>query len=187
MNPSTKDFLDACERACAEHIFILPNNSNILLAAESAADIYNEWSVTVIPTKSIGEGYAALSCASLDAEPDDLKASMLAAIGRVRCVSLSPAVRDADIDGVSIKTGDTIAIDGKKIILSDPDRHTAAMKTAEYVLREDTLTLEIFAGIDTTEAERNALLTELRERYPKTDIYVYDGSQQVYPYIFVAE
>ena len=187
MNPSTKDLLDACERAGAEHIFILPNNSNILLAAESAADIYTGATVTVIPTKSVGEGYAALSCASLDAEPEELEASMLAAIAQVRCVSLSPAVRDADIDGVSIRTGDTIAIDGKKIILSDPDRHTAAMKTAEYILSADTLTLEIFAGIDTTEAERSVLLSELRERYPKTDIYVYDGSQQVYPYIFVAE
>ena len=187
MNPSTKDLLDACERAGAEHIFILPNNSNILLAAESAADIYTGATVTVIPTKSVGEGYAALSCASLDAEPEELEASMLDAICRVRCVSLSPAVRDADIDGVSIRTGDTIAIDGKKIILSDPDRHTAAMKTAEYILSADTLTLEIFAGIDTTDAERSVLLSELRERYPKTDIYVYDGSQQVYPYIFVAE
>ncbi len=187
MNPSTKDFLDACERACAEHIFILPNNSNILLAAQSAADIYTEGSVTVIPTRSIGEGYAALSAALLDAEPEELERSMLDAIGRVRCASLSPAVRNADIDGVHINVGDTICIDGKRIILSDPDRHTAAVKAAEYILKEDALTLEIFAGIDTTETEREALLSELREKHPKKDIYLYDGSQQVYPYIFVAE
>ena len=128
-NPSTNDFLDAFAKINAEHIFVFPNNGNIFMAAQQAADIYTASKIHVIPSKNIGSGYVALSTANFECEDAETIASeMTEALGRVTAGYVSPSIRDAEINGVSIKNGDTIGIIGKEIVLSNPDQHAAAMK-----------------------------------------------------------
>jgi dihydroxyacetone kinase-like predicted kinase len=110
-NPSAKDFLDAFEKINAEHIFVFPNNSNILLAATQAAGIYEESKIHVIESKSMGTGYAAL--ASLDfgnESAQSIEAMAEEAMSKVLCGYVSPAIRDAEMNGIQIKNGDTIGI-----------------------------------------------------------------------------
>lgn len=188
-NPSTSDLLEAFEKVGAEHIFVFPNNGNILLAAKQAARLYEKANIHVIESKSIGEGYAALASLELDSySPNAISAQAKAAMSRVTCGQVAPAVRDAKINGVRIYKGDTIGIIGKEIVLSEADRHNAASKLAEMLLdHEDRFMLTVFCGKDASDEDKSALESELAERCPDAEIYFHDGGQDIYPFIFVAE
>ena len=187
-NPSTNDFLDAFAKVNAEHIFVFPNNGNIFMAAQQAADIYTAAQIHVIPSKNIGSGYVALSCANFEAEDaESIVAEMTEALGRVTAGYVSPSIRDAEINGVSIKNGDTIGIIGKEIVLSDPDRHAAAMGLTQKILEGDKFMLTVFCGKDATPEQQAALQADIQKTYPAVESYFIDGGQDIYPFIFVAE
>ncbi len=188
-NPSTNDFLDAFAKVPAEHIFVFPNNGNILMAASQAAELYENAEVHVIPSKSIGTGYVALS--SVDFENPDADAiaeEMKEAMTRVMSGYVSPSIRDAEINGVHINKGDTIGVIEKQIVISEPDKMTAATRLAEKMLNtDDKFMLTVFCGKDSNEEERSVLENNLCESCPDAEVYFIDGGQDIYPFIFVAE
>ncbi len=188
-NPSTNDFLDAFAKVNAEHIFVFPNNGNILMAAQQAAELYDKADVRVIPSKSLGTGYVALSCIDPTApSADDIVAAISEAMGRVTTGYVSPSIRDAELNGVKIRKGDTIGIIDKKIVISESERSVAAKTLAAKLLDlPDKFMLTVFCGKDATEEERTALNEELSAAHPSAEIYFIDGGQEIYPYIFVAE
>ena len=187
-NPSTNDFLSAFEKVPAEHIFVFPNNGNILMAAQQAAELYQNAQIHVIPSKNVGTGYVALSTADFGAEdPETIAAGMMDAMKRVAAGYVSPSIRDADLNGIHINKGDTIGIIEKEVIVSNPNRLEAAVALAERLLKDDKFMLTVFRGQAADEEEQEALQAAIAERCPDAEIYFVDGGQAIYPYIFVAE
>ena len=188
-NPSSGDFLDAFSRLRAKSIIVLPNNGNILMAAAQAAELYTDSRVHVIPTKSMGTGYIALSSVDLSSEDSDAVAyEMTEATAGVISGFISPSVRDADMNGVHVTAGDTIGIVGKEIVVSEADLLTAAVKLGEYLLSgSGQSTLTVFAGADTTAEEAEALKAAISEKFPQAEIYLHNGGQEIYPYLMVVE
>ena len=187
-NPSTSDFITAFNAVNAENIFVFPNNGNILMAAEQAADMYSEARVIVLPSKNVGIGYAALAATDITAEPDEVKAQMEDAMSRVRAGYVSPAIRDTQIEGVNIHDGDIMGIIGKEIIIVIDKQISAAVALADALLsKEGTFMLTAFVGEDATEEEQAAVEAKIRELHPDAEVYFAYGGQAVYPYIFVAE
>ncbi|MBQ6892591.1 MAG: DAK2 domain-containing protein [Clostridia bacterium] len=187
-NPSTNDFIDAFEKVNAKNIFVLPNNGNILLAAQQAAELYEKAKVHVIPSKSIGTGYVALSSINFEAEtPEEILAETEAAMNRVTSGYVSPSIRDADLNGIHINEGDTIGIVNKEVVVSDADRINAAVALAMKLLEDDKFMLTVFSGKDAEPDEQEKLQAVLSEKVPDAEVYFIDGGQEIYPYIFVAE
>ena len=188
-NPSTNDFLEAFENISAEHIFVFPNNGNIVMAAQQAAELYDKAQVHVIPNKNIGTGYAALT--ALDFESDDVEkniSDMMAAMKKVKAGYVSPSIRDTEMNGLQINSGDTIGIIEKEIVVSDKDRTSAARVLASKLLEDpEKSLLTIFVGVDANEDEQKELETRISEDNPDAEVYFVDGGQEIYPYIFVAE
>ena len=188
-NPSTSDFIEAFKKINAENIFVFPNNSNIVMAASQAAEIYEDAKVYVVPAKTIGAGYVALSSMNFDtSSPEELLAEADEAISRVTSAYISPAIRDADMNGVHVNEGDTIGIMNKEIVVSDPDKKAASFALIDLLLKSgDKFMLTVFVGTDATAAEGAMLEEYVRSAYPDVEIYTFDGGQEIYPYIFVAE
>ena len=188
-NPSTSDFISAFEKMNAENIFVFPNNGNIIMAAGQAAEIYDGANVYVVPTKSIGAGYVALSSMNFDAlEPPDLLKEAEDAISRIVSASISPAIRDADMNGVHVNEGDTIGIIAKEIVISEPTRKDAAHGLVDKLVADgDKFMLTVFCGKDASTEECAELEAYITKTYNWLEVYFIDGGQEVYPYLFVAE
>ncbi|MBR3714650.1 MAG: DAK2 domain-containing protein [Clostridia bacterium] len=188
-NPSTNDFLEAFAKISAEHIFVFPNNGNIFMAAQQAGDLYEKAKVHVLPSKNIGTGYVAISAANYDnPDVDAVIAEMEEAMQRVTAGYVSPSIRDADMNGVHINSGDTIGIINKEIVVSDPDKMSATCTLASMLLDlPEKFMLTVFCGEDSNESEQSQLTEYLAEKYPDAEVYFIDGGQEIYPYIFVAE
>ena len=188
-NPSTNNFLDAFENVNAEHIFVFPNNGNILMAANQAAELYDKANIHVIPSKNIGTGYVAVSSINFEApDPESIIAEMTEAMGRVTSGYISPAIRDADMNGVHINNGDTIGVIEKEIVLSEAERIDAAVKMAQRLMDDpEKFMLTIFRGTDATDEDQAALEARIAESCPDAEVYFIDGGQDIYPFIFVAE
>ena len=188
-NPSTNDFLDAFATVSAEHIFVFPNNGNILMAARQAAELYDKATVHVIESKDVGAGYVALS--ATDFTTDDVDAildSIAAAMAGVTTGFVSPSIRDAELNGVSIHAGDYIGFVGKEMIASCTDRAETAQKLLDHMLAEgNKYILTVFCGKDADSAEAELLQGRLEKQYPHLEVYFVDGGQDIYPYIFAAE
>ena len=187
-NPSTNDFLDAFARIPAEHIFVFPNNGNILLAARQAAEIYTDATIHVLESKDLGSGYVAISSMDLSEDSiDTILAQANDAMHRATTGVISPSIRDADLDGVHIKNGDFIGFVGKHMYVSEPDMNTAAMGLLSHMIDEDKFMLTVFCGKATNDDTRAALESAVNETYPDVEAYFIEGGQDVYPYIFIVE
>ncbi len=186
-NPSTNDFIDAFDRINAEHIFVFPNNGNIMMAAGQAAEMYDAAAIHVVAAKNMGLGYAALSTADFSSEdPGAILEAMTESMGAVLTGYISPSIRDADIGGVHIANGDTMGIIDKEIVVSDADSREAVKKLTSRLL-DGRFMLTAFCGKDATEDEKTALAQHIEANHPDTEIYFVDGGQDIYPFIFVAE
>ena len=188
-NPSTNDFIDAFGKVNAENIFVFPNNGNIVMAASQAAEIYEDAKVYVIPSKSIGAGYVSLSSMSFDsAEPEELLKEAEEAIGRITSARVSPAIRDADMNGLHVTEGDTIGIIEKEIVISGPDKMVSTYGLIDIMLAEgDKFMVTIFHGKDATTEERDMLADYMMRVHPNIEAYYVDGGQDIYPFLIVAE
>ena len=146
-NPSTSDFLEAFDYTNADHIFVFPNNGNILLAATQAAEIYKDSEIHVIPSKDIGMGYVALSTLDMTCEdPAQIEAALTEAMENVTTGSVSPAVRDAELNGVKIKNGDFIGFVGKQMLVSKAKMTDTACGLLDRMLDEDKFMLTVLCG-----------------------------------------
>lgn len=187
-NPSAQDFIDAFEKISAENIFVYPNNSNIMLAASQAAELYTDAKIHVIPSKSIGTGYVALATMDFDAaDAESIISAATDAIESVTCGYISPAIRDTQLNGIDIKNGDTIGIVGKEIIVANEDKFEAAAELADHLLGKDRFMLTVFCGLDATAEECVRLEDKIKTAHPGAEIYTIDAGQEIYPFIFVAE
>ena len=188
-NPSTNDFLNIFPTVNAEHIFVFPNNGNIVMAAQQAGEMYTDAKIHVIPTKNIGTGYVAISTLDYDnPDPDAVAQEMIDAISRVTSGYVSPSIRDADMNGVHITKGDTIGIIEKQITVSEPDRISATCALSYALLTlENKSMLTAFCGVDSTDEDKAALEEFVKKHFPSAELYLVDGGQDIYPFIFIAE
>lgn len=188
-NPSTSEFLDAFEKIPAEDIFVFPNNGNIVMAATQAAELYEGARVHVVPTRSIGTGYVALSCLDFEGEnAETVLAAMNDAISRVSSGYISPAIRDTEMNGIAIKNGDTIGIVDKEIVVAAPERMDATLALISHLLSlEDKFMLTAFVGADVNENECKTIREYVESKHPGTELYFIQGDQEIYPFLFVVE
>ena len=170
-------------------VLLTATDQDIDLTQVQAADLYENATFHVIPSKNIGAGYVALS--SLDFESEDVDgqiAAMMEAMGRVTAGYISPSIRDTEMNGLQIHNGDTIGIIEKEIVVSEADQTTATCRLASMLLdRPDAFMLTVFCGVDAGEAEKEEMTRHLAETHPDAEVYFIDGGQDIYPYIFVAE
>jgi DAK2 domain fusion protein YloV len=187
-NPSTNDFLDAFAQIPAEHIFVFPNNGNILLAARQAAEIYKDATIHVLESKDLGSGYVAISSMDLNEENVDVILEQAnEAMHHATTGVISPSIRDAELDGVQIKNGDFIGFVGKHMYVSEADMNEAAKGLLSHMIDEEKYMLTVFCGKATTADESEVLEQYLTETYPEIEAYFIEGGQDVYPYIFIVE
>lgn len=188
-NPSTNDFLDAFSKVCAENIFLFPNNTNIFMAANQAAELHDGARVFVVNSKSVGAGYVALSSVDISSsDPMALLKEMDLAISRARVGFVSPSVRDARINAFEIRKGDSIGIVDKEIVVSEKTSSAAAIRLASYLLSDSNkFMLTIFKGIDAKDDDLYAIEKYIKEKFTALEYYVIEGKQEIYPFIFIAE
>ncbi|MCK5129051.1 MAG: DAK2 domain-containing protein [Clostridiales bacterium] len=186
MNPSTEDLLEAINKANADNVIILPNNSNIIMAAQQAAEIA-ECNVQVIPTKTIPQGVAAMLGYDLNAEIDTNAKNMESMIDDVITGQVTYAVRNSTFDGQKIKKDDIMGLVDGKISIVCNDVHECVTSTLEKMMHDDAEIITLFYGSDTTEENATKLSEELSEKYPDADVEVYFGGQPLYYYIISVE
>ena len=188
-NPSVDDFLKAFDNFEAEHIVLLPNNSNIILTANQAAEIYKDSKVHVIPTKSIVEGYSALSMMNLWSDTvEELIADMSSGLSSVVSGYVTTATRDTVMNGVEIKKGDYIGIKNKEILNSCGNRFNSATDLIDKVMaEEEKVVIIVFYGKNVPDSEVEELKDYIENQYPLVDLGFIEGKQEVYDYIISME
>ncbi|WP_121609297.1 DAK2 domain-containing protein [Mesobacillus foraminis] len=186
MNPSTEDIVKAIKEVHASKIIILPNNKNIIMAAEQAAELAEE-DVIVIPSKTVPQGMSALLAFNPGADLLENKEIMSEAMQHVKTGQLTFAVRDTSIDGLEIEKGDFMGISEGKIVLKDKDKVSAAKNLLEKMLDEDAEILTILKGEDATQEDVESLKEFLEQNYGDIEIEVHDGGQPLYAFIFAIE
>ncbi|MDD7282299.1 MAG: DAK2 domain-containing protein [Clostridium sp.] len=187
MNPSTEDVLDAISKVNAETVFVFPNNKNIILAANQAAEIEEEKNVIVIPTKTIPQGISALISFDETATAEANQAGMEDAITAVKSGQVTYAVRDTSIDGKEIKTGDYMGIDDAGIQAVGQDITEVVKDLIGAMADEDSELLSIYYGSDVEEEKANALVEAVQAAYPDFEVETHAGGQPIYYYILSLE
>lgn len=187
MNPSTEDVLDAISKVNAETVFVFPNNKNIILAANQAAEIEEEKLVIVIPTKTIPQGISALISFDETATAEANQAGMEDAITAVKSGQVTYAVRDTSIDGKEIKTGDYMGIDDAGIQAVGQDITEVVKDLIGAMADEDSELLSIYYGSDVEEEKANALVEAVQAAYPDFEVEAHAGGQPIYYYILSLE
>lgn len=188
MNPSTEDFVNAIASISAQHIYILPNNSNIVLAAQQAAELLSgERSVHVIPSKTVPQGIAAAFAFSEDVTGDMNTGNMLDAIGRIKSGQVTYAIRDSRIDDLEIKAGQYIGIENSKIVTSAEGLVPACQELLAKMLVSGDEIVTILAGEEAKPEMTDELAAWLEENYPDAELEVHHGGQPLYYYIFSVE
>jgi DAK2 domain fusion protein YloV len=188
MNPSTEDFVKAVRSIAAEQVFILPNNSNIVLAAEQARELLeDERRITVIPSKTIPQGMAAAFAFQEDESADTNRDQMLEAISRVQSGQVTHAVRDTQYDELDIKAGHYIGIHNSKIVATDESMLRACEGLLAQMLESGDEVVTILEGEEADPEVTGALAAWLQEQYPAAEVEVHHGGQPVYYYLFSVE
>ena len=186
MNPSTQDFLDAFARINAQHILVFPNNKNIKMAADQAAELYKGADIHVLPSTTIGEGYYGIGSIDKDnPNAEEVIASVTEIMQSVVTGMVSTAIRDAEGDQVSVHTGDYVGYSGKQLLSDSPDRETAAKSLVERLDAASRDVMLVFYGEQVPQDEAEKLVAELQATYPNLEILLNNGEQPVYDYIFV--
>nr|WP_205831521.1 DAK2 domain-containing protein [Bacillus sp. RO2] len=186
MNPSTEDILKAIEEVNADNVIILPNNSNIIMAAKQAAEVADQ-NVAVVESKTVPQGMAAILAFNPTGELADNEATMKEALGSVKTGQITFAVRDTNIDGVEIQKDDFMGIADGKIVLTNKDKKSAAKELLTSMVDEDSEILTVIYGEDVTEEDVEELVSELEESYPEVEVEVHNGKQPLYSFIFSIE
>ncbi|BAK17465.1 predicted kinase [Solibacillus silvestris StLB046] len=186
MNPSTEDIVKAVKEIGAERVLILPNNKNIIMAAEQAAELL-EIEAAVVPTKTIPQGMAAILAYNPAESVETNKANMTQGFAHVKTGQVTFAVRDTSIDGVEIRKDDYMALAEGKIILSTPEMMDAAKKVLEGLMDEDSEIITIIYGEDATAEQAEELQNFIEENYPDAEVEIVEGKQSLYPFILSVE
>ncbi len=187
MNPSTEDMLNAIENVNAKTVFILPNNKNIIMAANQAVDLVEDKQIIVIPTKTIPQGITALVNYIPDHSAEENKEQMMAEIENVKTGQVTYAVRDTEIDGKTIKQNDFMGIGDKSILSVGTDLKATTLEMVDAMVDEDSAIVSIYFGSDSDEDSANELAAAIEEKYPDVEVEVNDGGQPIYYYVISVE
>lgn len=186
MNPSTQDMMECISKLNADHIFILPNNKNIIMAATQAAEISDK-DVRVIPTKSIPQGITCITMFNAEHEVDENEAALMEALELVKTGSVTYAVRDTEMDGIEIKEGNMLGLVEGKINKVGEDYFQVAEEVLESMIDEDSELITIFYGKDVDESKIEEFTEKLEEKYEDCDVQFYKGDQPLYYFIMAVE
>lgn len=187
MNPSTADILDAVDKVNAETIFILPNNKNIILAANQAAELTTDKNLLVIPTKTIPQGISAVINYVPELSAEENEMTMMEEIRKVKTGQVTYAVRDTMIDDKEIKQGDYMGIGDSGILSVGQDRKKITEDMVAAMVDDDSELISIYYGSDVEEADAQQLCDELTEAYPDCDVELQFGGQPIYYYVISVE
>ena len=187
MNPSTDDIMKVIDATPAEIVFVLPNNGNIIMAAQQCVPLAEGKQVVVLPTKTVPQGISALMVMDLDASQEDNVAAMTEAIGNVHTSEITYAARDSDFDGFAIKQGDYLALTEHQLFGTDQNLDTLLRRLAEADAQQSAEFINIFYGEDVSEKEAQKALALFTECCPNAEITLLSGGQPVYYYMISAE
>ncbi|PHU35322.1 dihydroxyacetone kinase [Pseudobutyrivibrio ruminis] len=187
MNPSTDDILSAVEKVNAKTVFVLPNNKNIILAANQAADICEDKQIVVIPTKTIPQGITALITFDPDASVEDNQAAMTEEIANVKTGQVTYAVRDTMIDDKEIKNGDWMGMGDSGLLSVNADISVAFKEMIDLMVSEDSSVVSIYWGEGSDQSKAEELGAAIEAKYPDLEIEISEGGQAVYAYIVSVE
>lgn len=187
MNPSTEDMLSAIDHVNADHIFILPNNKNIIMAANQAATLVEDKDIIVLPTKTIPQGIVAMVNYIPDYSAEENKETMLSEIGNVKTGQVTYAVRDTEIDGKTIKQNDYMGIGDSSILSVGQDLKATTLEMVDAMVDEDSAIVSIYYGTDATEEAAEEIGTVIEEKYPDVEVEINAGGQPIYYYVISVE
>ncbi|MEK4698836.1 DAK2 domain-containing protein [Solibacillus sp. FSL R7-0668] len=186
MNPSTEDIVKAVQEIGAERVLILPNNKNIIMAAEQAAELL-EIEAAVVPTKTIPQGMAAILAFNPEESVENNQNNMTTGFAHVKTGQVTYAVRDTSIDGVEIHKDDYMALAEGKIILSTKEMMDAAKQVLENLMDEEAEIVTVIYGEDATAAQAEELQSYIEENYSDAEVEIVEGKQSLYPFILSVE
>lgn len=187
MNPSTEDMLNAIEHINADNIFILPNNKNIIMAAQQAQTLVKDKNIIVIPSKTIPQGITALINFMPEVDAKANESAMLEAMEGVKTGQITYAVRNTTIDDHKIKKGDIMGLGDSGLLASGKEITQTTVSTVDAMIDEDSELISIYYGADVTAEDAQTLQEELSRKYPLKDVVVQEGAQPVYYYILSVE
>ncbi|SER62125.1 DAK2 domain-containing protein [Lachnobacterium bovis] len=187
MNPSTDDVLSAIEKVNADTIYVLPNNKNIIMAANQAASLCEDKEIIVIPSKTIPQGITALVNYVVGASAEENKENMMAEIENVKTGQVTYAVRDTEIDGKEIKQNDFMGIGDKSILSVGQNLEVTTLEMIDEMVDEDSAIVSIYIGADAKEEDANKIAEEIQKKYSDLEVEVNNGGQPIYYYIISVE
>ena len=186
MNPSTQDMMECISKLNAEHIFILPNNKNIIMAANQAAEISDK-DVRVIPTKSIPQGITCITMFNPESSVEENESALMEGLELVKTGSVTYAVRDTEMDGIEIKEGNMLGLIEGKISRVGDDYFKVAEEVLEDMADEDSELITIFYGKDVDESKMEEFIEKLEDKYKDFDVQSYKGDQPLYYFLMSVE
>ena len=187
MNPSAADIAGAAQKINADHVFVFPNNKNITLAAEQAKNLVENKTLHVIPTKNVPQGFAAALEFSPEVSAEENKTNMIHALDNVKVGQVTYAVRNTTLNGFSIKEGDIIGLDDKKILAKSQSLEETVLKLIAKMKEESHYVITLYYGEDVNESDAAELCEVIAEKYPDVDVSFQNGGQSVYYYIIALE
>lgn len=187
MNPSTEDMLNAIDHVNADTIFILPNNSNIILAAQQAKDLTEDKKIVVIPSKTVPQGITAIINYVFDKSAEENEARMIEEMGRVKTGQVTYAVRDTSLDGKEIRQGDIMGIGDKTILSVGSDISETTIDLIEQLVDDESELVSIYYGAEVKQEDADAIMNVIAEKYPMIDVEVHMGGQPIYYYVLSVE
>ena len=187
MNPSTADILDAIDQVNAKTVYVMPNNSNIILTAQQAAELVEDKNVIVIPSKTVPQGITAVINYMESASPEENKEIMISEIGHVKSAQITYAVRDSVIDDHSIRRGNIMGLGDSGLLAVGEDIEQTTLDTIADMVDDDSEIISVYYGSDITPDQAGELREKLEESYSDFEIEVYEGGQPIYYYIISVE
>jgi DAK2 domain fusion protein YloV len=187
MNPSTEDFLDAIGKLTAKSIILLPNNKNVILAAQQAAKLYKEKTVYTIPSRTMPEGFAAMINYLSVLPVEEMTQNMTEAVNEVKTGQITLAVRDTVLNGKTIKQGDILCMESDDIKIVSEDMEDGAVELLEGMTTEGSEMVTIYYGADVTEDDAARIKNRLIAQKPEVEVELHNGGQPLYHYIFSVE
>ncbi len=187
MNPSAQDIADAVQKINASSVFVFPNNSNVILAAEQAKALVTNRTIHVIPTKNVAQGFAAALQFNAEASVPENKTNMTHAIDNVASGQVTYAVRNTTMNGFKLKEGDIIGLDNKRILAKGENIEETTLKLVKALKNDEHEMITLYYGKDVTEDAAEALAAKVQEEYPDCDVDIHFGGQPVYYYMVSLE
>ena len=187
MNPSTEDFINAVEQLEVEHVIIIPNNGNVMLSAQTAAKYIKDRSITVLPAKTIAQGYASLTMFDANQELASNVNEMTDLIGNVKSGEVTYAVRDTEYKGIKIVKDEFIGIANGEIVVSEVSRKATVTHLFDSLLDENSEIITVMYGDDVDSTELGEVMLYLEEHYSEVEVETVEGNQDIYSYIIAVE